>query len=92
MSEEIQCGRCGCDVERVLCERCGGVGQTAPGELHDEDPLWYDDGDVEQCNDCQGVGGWWRCCNSADWCEAHPMPGREKVSGGTLERLGGDAS
>lgn len=85
MSQAHQCGRCGGDIERILCDRCDGSGHTEPGELHDVDPLWYDEGDVEQCNQCAGVGGWWVCSNSADWCEQHPMPGRAEWPGGKVE-------
>lgn len=50
---------CGRGVERVECWQCRGDGWSAPGELHDVDPLWYDPDDVEPCDTCQGDGGWW---------------------------------
>jgi hypothetical protein len=43
------------------CGWCGGEGTTYPGELYDEDPLWYDEDDVETCHSCQGRG-WFREC------------------------------
>lgn len=79
------CGRCGGEMERVVCERCDGEGLTRFGELYEEDPLWYTPNDKEQCGDCAGAGGWWRCGNSEEWCNFHPLPGRERVERGTVE-------
>lgn len=44
------------------CANCGGEGET---ELYELDPLWYDEDDVEDCDWCQGSGGYWACftCN-----------------------------
>ena len=79
MSDDGRCARCGGDMERVLCDSCGGSGQTEPGELYEEDPLWYDEDDSAPCNPCLGAGGWWRCVNSEEWCAAHPLPTAAKV-------------
>ena len=59
------CERCQCcEMFRQQCENCGGYGHSEFGELHDFDPLWYDEDDIEWCATCEGYGGWWRCdCN-----------------------------
>ena len=35
-------------------------------DLHEQDPLWYDEDDVERCAICRGKGGWLVCL------ECHP--------------------
>ncbi len=82
---ECQCARCGSSVERRLCEQCDGMGRTADGELHEEDPLWYDEDDFEACHVCLGAGGWWHCLSDEAWCKDHPAEGRENVEPGTVE-------
>lgn len=80
-----QCARCGSSADRVLCESCDGDGRTRPGQLYEEDPLWYDEDDTEACRDCRGAGGWWACSSTDEWCETHPLPGREDVASGDVE-------
>lgn len=80
----VGCARCGSDMYREECGNCGGDGCTAPGALYEEDPLWYDEDDSEPCPDCHGTGGWYVCLADAAWCEANPLPGREKVERGTV--------
>lgn len=41
----------------IECWSCGGEGFH---ELYDEDPLWYDEDDIETCEECAGAGGWQR--------------------------------
>lgn len=36
--------------------------------MHDDDPLWYDEDDTEMCDICEGRGGYWVCPNA----EHHP--------------------
>jgi hypothetical protein len=84
--EILVCARCGTDVEWVDCERCDGMGETEPGELYEEDPLWYDEDDIDPCHQCGGHGGWWVCLSSREWCEVNPRPGRNDVKRGTIER------
>ena len=81
------CARCGSDVEWFECEHCGGEGETAPGELHEEDPLWYDEDDSEPCHQCGGAGGWRFCLSPQEWCEANPMKGQENTKRGTFQRV-----
>lgn len=77
---EVQCARCGSSMIGESCGRCGGDGVTAPGELHEQDPLWYDPDDYENCHECDGEGGWLQCCSSPEYCKAHPIPGREGIA------------
>lgn len=62
-----KCQRCKCcSLEWVDCWSCGGAGGTEPGDLYDEDPLWYSPDDTEDCQICEGAGGWNDCigrCN-----------------------------
>jgi hypothetical protein len=37
------------------------------------------------CDICQGSGTFPLCLSSREWCESHPMPGREKVARSTPE-------
>lgn len=82
---ESQCARCGSSTTFVECDACGGDGYTAPGALHEMDPLWYDSDDDEPCGVCRGAGGWARCLSSEEWCSANPRPGREGLAQGTVE-------
>lgn len=79
------CARCGSSIEWDHCSACNGDGWTAPGELHEMDPLWYDEDEVAPCSQCGGQGSWGGCVSSPEWCELNPLQGREKVKRGTLE-------
>lgn len=80
-----QCARCGSSCMWSDCDTCGGEGHTAFGELHDQDPLWYDEDEVEACPICDGAGGWWCCLSPYAWCKDHPVEGRENVEPGQIE-------
>jgi len=41
------------EQESVTCWKCGGAGYF---DLVEEDPLWFDEGDQEQCDECKGKG------------------------------------
>jgi hypothetical protein len=82
---DCQCARCGSDLDWETCGACGGHGITGPGELYEEDPLWYDEDDVEPCHQCGGEGSRPICMSGAEWCEAHPLPGREGIKRGDVE-------
>lgn len=54
------------------CRHCGNVmswedcglcdeGYTPVGLLHECEPDWYDEDDVEPCEQCETLGGWWAC-------------------------------
>lgn len=37
------------------------------------------------CDICNGLGHWYRCLSSPEWCKANPLPGREDVERGKVE-------
>jgi hypothetical protein len=80
-----QCARCGSSMESTSCGACGGEGITGPGELYEQDPLWYDEDDYDSCHQCDGEGAWWFCISTFDWCNANPMPGRIEIPPSTPE-------
>lgn len=53
-----ECPRCGNATDWLPCWNCGGDGGF---DGYDDDPLWYDEGDVIVCGHCHGTGGWWMC-------------------------------
>jgi hypothetical protein len=78
-----RCARCGSDVDFTECYNCeDGYSHHDCGEdccccLHPEPNV--------RCDICHGVGGWWECLSSRQWCEANPLPGREDVKRGQVE-------
>lgn len=82
---DCQCARCGSSMSHESCGACGGDGITGPGELHEQDPLWYDEDDYESCHQCDGEGGWMFCLSTPEWCEANPLTGREQTPRNTVE-------
>ena len=81
MTDE-QCARCGSSVIFEDCERCG-----CEGFVDDELEFDYEvmDYDIKPCPDCRGRCGYWRCLSTPEWCQAHPLQGREDVARGTIE-------
>jgi hypothetical protein len=57
-SDEPGCPTCHADLHWEECDVCSGDGYF---ELYDEAPLYYDWDDIEECGQCEGHGGWWRC-------------------------------
>ncbi len=78
---DCQCARCGSSVDFEPCGACGGDGQTQPGELYEEDPLWYDMDSTAPCHQCGGQGS----LSSPEYCESHPLPGREAIKRDSIE-------
>lgn len=74
----VSCARCGSSADFRPCDYCGGEGWNWAEEV-DPDPMWYDEGESIPCPDCGSTGGSWHCVSSRDWCEAHPLEGREEV-------------
>jgi hypothetical protein len=76
---DCQCARCGSSCYSASCEHCGGSG------VDDWDEGDWDYEGPSTCDICQGEGGWMVCCSSLEWCEAHPIEGREAVTRGQIE-------
>lgn len=81
---ETQCARCGSSIEWEPCDACGGDGFYGHDCGEDCCACLYPDDNV-RCDICEGRGGWERCLSSADYCEQHPMPGRESVHRSAVE-------
>lgn len=58
-SDDDFCETCGSDTHWEDCYDCGGEGFH--DDLYEEDPLWYNPGDTEDCRTCKGHGGWHLC-------------------------------
>lgn len=91
------CKRCGCcTLEWIDCWQCGGEGHTEPGELYEDDPLWYSPGDTEPCHICAGNGGWNVCGGRCDemGTKHAPIEGADPFSHAkvaeTVEAFGGE--
>jgi hypothetical protein len=62
--EDIKyCCKCGEEMEWKECWNCGGKGGRDWEDLQFEDPLWYSPDDFVECDECNGVGGFWICTN-----------------------------
>lgn len=77
---EAQCARCGSSVGWVDCWSCDD------GYIEAD----FGDGIVPDmefllCQHCGGAGGRHTCISDYDWCQAHPLAGRENVLSGTVE-------
>lgn len=69
------CKKCGCcEMEWVECWNCGGEGGRDGEELMMEDPLWYSEDDFEECDICNGKGGWNVCIGNCDDNGKHITP------------------
>jgi hypothetical protein len=55
------CEVCESDLVWRDCDQCGGEGEFDWEALQEEDPLWYQPGDTERCEQCGGAGGWYVC-------------------------------
>lgn len=69
--EMDQCARCGSSVSWEDCPTC-----EACMTLHDPDP---------HCPACAGTGRASFCLSPYEWCQAHPLPGRENTERHTVE-------
>ena len=58
------CEHCGDEMDWEDCDQCGGEGEFGWETLQFEDPLWYSEDDIEMCEQCEGMGGWWLCRNT----------------------------
>lgn len=57
----ITCASCGYDVEWEECAACGGEGGQ---DGYEEDPNWYQPGEMAPCPQCNCSGGDYFCPNS----------------------------
>lgn len=80
---EYQCGRCGSSLDFEECPNCddGYVGH----DCGEDCCCCADPEDNVVCDICRGIGAFPRCISSKEWCEANPLPGREKTPRSTPE-------
>ena len=67
---EICCGECGHSMFERRCTSLGCEDGYIDG--YEEDPLWYDDGDLIRCSECRGRGFFRWCPNDA--CKTNLLP------------------
>lgn len=80
---DCYCARCGCTMDVIDCPDCeDGFSHHDCGD--DCCCCLYPEPNV-CCETCNGAGFWRRCDSPAEWCNAHPMPGREDVTRSTPE-------
>lgn len=58
------CKICGEELQWNECTEC----EDGYYDAYEEDPLWYEPGEVKPCPTCKGKGGWNVCWNQ----ERHP--------------------
>ena len=75
---DMQCARCGSSCFRVECPECGGEGYV------EDDDDGMGDAEIVTCSECHGIGGYWRCISSREYCEAHPKAGRDSIPSSAL--------
>lgn len=79
---DFQCARCGSSVEWLDCSNCDdGYSHHDCGE--DSCCCLYPDNNV-RCDWCRGVGGSWHCVSPPEYCQAHPIKGREHIESTAL--------
>jgi hypothetical protein len=83
-SKEYQCGRCGSSISFHDCPNCGGEGYTSH-DCGEDCCCCAEPEDNVPCDVCNGDGTFARCLSSPEWCEAHPMAGRETTERSTVE-------
>lgn len=70
------CTICGGYMDWVDCWQCGGTGGRDGDDLMQEDPFWYTLDDWEECDICQGKGGYRECASiphEDDANKEHPV-------------------
>ena len=80
---DCQCARCGSSIYTERCDQCEDgydghdCGEDCCACLHPEDNV--------PCQYCGGAGVHHRCMSSPDWCDSHPLAGRESIPRGEIE-------
>lgn len=73
--DDDYCIRCGAPEHWIECWACFGSNERGAYEL---DGVNCGPGDVEDCRECHGMGGWTECSRTADGCIAgaaiEPLP------------------
>lgn len=81
---DVQCARCGSSVHFEDCETCGGEGVDGHDCGEDCCCCAYPEDNVT-CDMCRGEGSFGICLSSAEYCNSHPLKGREGIKRGELE-------
>lgn len=81
---EAQCARCGSSLDFDDCEVCNGEGVDGHDCGEDCCCCLYPEDNVP-CSYCHGYGSYPQCLSSEEWCQAHPLPGREQTPRNTPE-------
>ena len=81
---DCQCARCGSSLTFEDCEGCGGDGLYGH-DCGEDSCCCLNPEDNVPCDICRGEGAFPVCMSSPYWCDANPLPGREKVAGRTPE-------
>jgi hypothetical protein len=71
----VICASCGYEAEWEECNACGGEGGH---DGYEEDPLWYQPGELAPCPQCNSRGGDWWCENAK--CETQNIWKLRKAS------------
>lgn len=66
------------------CPNCGGEGVSGH-DCGEDCCCCADPYDNIGCDICQGKGAFPLCLSSREWCESHPLPGRENTRRSTPE-------
>lgn len=84
-----------CGAHDTLCRTCWQCGGEGYFDAYEDDPLWYQPGDVEGCSTCKGTGGM-HWCSECGHDFTFNIPGEVKpssadgmppIQGGTDGRL-----
>lgn len=78
------CARCGSSLDFEPCDMCAGEGVAGHDCGEDCCVCLYPEPNV-LCDCCHGEGSYPQCLSQREWCESHPLPGREDVARSTPE-------
>jgi len=81
---DCHCARCGSSLMFDDCDYCGGSGFTGH-DCGEDCCACADPEDNVECQICGGHGTISHCLSAPEWCEAHPLSGREEIESGMPE-------